>query len=81
MDAGEHHAALRIDVGSVEVIGGTPGEHNIRGGGDVGRFLIGSDDPAEIIQQAEMVCAGDSADLITVLFPNLHPMMSHWDEY
>ena len=81
LDGGEHHAALKIDAGSMQVIDGNPGEHNIHGGGDIGRFLIGSDEPGEIIQQADMVCTGESADLVNVLFPNLHPMMSHWDEF
>ena len=83
LDAGEHHAALKIDAGSVQVLGETVGEHTntIQGGVDIGRFLIGSDGPDEIIQQADMVCTGEAADLVNVLFPNLHPMMSHWDEY
>jgi len=81
LDAGEHHAALKVDAGSLQVLGGTGGEHTIQGGGDIGRFLIGSDEPDEIIQQSDMVCTGEAADLVNVLFPNLHPMMSHWDEF
>jgi predicted N-acetyltransferase YhbS len=81
LDAGEHHAALKIDAGSVQVQGGTAGEHKIQGGEDIGRFLIGSDEPGEITQQSDMVCTGEAADLVNVLFPNLHPMMSHWDEF
>jgi hypothetical protein len=48
---------------------------------DIARFLIGSDEPEEIIQQGEMSCIGESAELAKVLFPNLHPVMSHWDEF
>ena len=81
LDAGEQHAALKIDAGSVQVLEETVGEHTIQGGADIGRFLIGSDGPDEIIQQADMVCTGEAAALVNVLFPNLHPLMSHWDEY
>ena len=51
------------------------------GGADIARFLIGSDEPDEIIRQAEMECSGLSVALARVLFPNLHPMMSQWDEF
>ena len=81
IDTGEHHAALKIDAGSVQVLGGTGGKHKIQGGADIARFLIGSDEPDEIIQQTDMVCTGEAANLINVLFPNLQPMMSHWDEF
>ena len=53
----------------------------LRGGANIARFLIGSDEPDEIIRQAEMECAGLSRPLARVLFPNLHPMLSLWDEY
>jgi hypothetical protein len=51
------------------------------GGANIARFLIGSDEPDEIIRQADMECSGIAASLVRVLFPNLSPMMSHWDEY
>jgi hypothetical protein len=53
----------------------------LRGGADLARFLIGSDEPDEIIRQADMECLGLARSLANVLFPNLYPMMSHWDEY
>jgi hypothetical protein len=44
-------------------------------------LLIGSDEPEEIIRQADMEVSGLALPLVRVLFPNLVPMMSHWDEY
>jgi hypothetical protein len=45
------------------------------------RLLIGSDYPAEVIQQEGIRCKGQGFELAQVLFPNLNPMLSHWDEY
>ena len=81
LDAGEQKAVLSIERGKVTLTreGSTP--HSLRGGADIARFLIGSDDPDEIIRQAGMDCNGLAQPLARALFPNLHPMMSHWDEY
>ncbi|MBN1678905.1 MAG: GNAT family N-acetyltransferase [Anaerolineae bacterium] len=81
LDAGEQNASLAIDNGSVTITQAPPGEHTLHGGANIARFLIGSDDPGEIIQQTGMVCTGQAAALTTILFPNCYPMMSHWDEY
>ena len=81
LDAGEYEATLQINDSRVQVTGASPGEHSLRGGWDIARFLIGSDEPGEIIQQAGMVCTGEKAALASVLFPNLYPVMSHRDEY
>lgn len=81
LDAGEQKAILYIEQGKVEVKGEVTTEHILRGGADIARFLIGSDEPDEIIRQAGMTYSGQALQLARVLFPNLHPMMSHWDEY
>ena len=81
LDAGEQNATLKIDAGRVNILPGSPSQHNIQGGVDIARFLIGSDEPEEIIQQADMSCTGEAAALARVLFPNLYPVMSHWDEF
>jgi len=39
--------------------------------------LMGKD---EIIRQAGMVSLGLAQPLTQALFPNLYPMLSHWDE-
>jgi len=86
LDAGEQKAALYIEQGKVEISGGDRlpeggPPHTLCGGPAIGRLLIGSDEPDEIIRQADMQCSGLAQPLVGVLFPNLHPMLSHWDEY
>ena len=81
LNGGQWKATLRIENGKVETTNDEASENVIRGGADIARFLIGSDEPDEIIRQADIECTGIAASLIRVLFPNLHPMMSHWDEY
>lgn len=81
LDAGEQSATLHIADRKVSVSGETPTPHILRGGAEIARFLIGSDEPYEIIRQARMECSGLAQSLAIVLFPNLYPMMSHWDEY
>ena len=81
LDAGEQRGTLQIEKGTVQIVDGTPAAHGIQGGAALARLLIGSDEPEEIVEQAAMVCTGQAADLAAVLFPNCHPMMSHWDEY
>lgn len=81
LNGGQWKATLRIENGKVETTNDEASENVIRGGADIARLLIGSDEPDEIIRQADMECTGIAASLIRVLFPNLHPMMSHWDEY
>ena len=70
-----------LDAGQVHITGDAPGSHLLRGGPHIARLLIGSDDPDEVIRQSQIACEGDAAALARVLFPNLHPVMSHWDEY
>jgi hypothetical protein len=65
----------------VEVTNAPASQNCIHAGADLARLLIGSDEPDEIIRQAAMTCTGLAHPLLRILFPNLHPMMSHWDEY
>ncbi len=81
LDGGEQRATLQIEQGRVAITGDGAAGHILRGGANLARFLIGSDDPDELIHQADMACSGLALPLARVLFPNLHPMMSHWDEY
>ncbi len=81
LDAGAQKASLQIKHGKVEVDDGGWCEHYAQAGADLARFLIGSDEPEEIIRQANITCGGLAIPLLGVLFPNLHPMLSHWDEY
>jgi len=80
LDAGEQKAVLNIGNGYIQVTKSHPTEHCINGGAGIGRLLIGSDEPAEVIRQEKITCSGDAARLVCVLFPNLYPMLSQWDE-
>lgn len=81
LDAGQHSACLAIRAGRLEIAVANPTPHQIQGGPAIARLLIGSDEPAEIIQQEQMLCSGQANELAQILFPNLYPMMSHWDEF
>jgi predicted N-acetyltransferase YhbS len=81
LDAGEQVVILQVVKGKVALVDNGPVENIIHCGADIARLLIGSDDPVEIIRQAGMDCTGQALSLASILFPNLHPMMSHWDEY
>lgn len=80
LDGGEHQATLNLENGKVDITNDIS-ENIIHGGADIARFLIGSDEPDEIMRQENMNCEGITLPLARALFPNLHPMMSHWDEY
>ncbi|MBE0687655.1 MAG: GNAT family N-acetyltransferase [Anaerolineaceae bacterium] len=81
LDAGEQSALLRFDRGKITLEVGSSSANTLHAGAALSRFLIGSDEPDEIIRQDGMQCSGKSQELVCLLFPNLYPMMSHWDEY
>lgn len=81
LDAGGQRAVLQIEKGRVALADAGSSPNALRGGAELARLLIGSDEPDEIIRQAGMTCTGLANSLAEVLFPNLHPMLSHWDEY
>ena len=81
LDSGEHQANIAIKAGKVKLLAPSHSPHIIQGGPSIGRLLIGSDEPEEIIQQEQMKLQGDGALLVKALFPNLNPVLSHWDEF
>ncbi len=81
MEGGEQKACLRIDQGKVELCEGSKPEHCIHAGHGLARLLIGSDEPHEVMRQEGISWTGMGDVLAEVLFRNLHPMMSHWDEF
>lgn len=81
LDAGEQRAVLQIKADRVQVLEAAESEHALRGGAEIARLLLGSDEPEEVLAQAQMRCTGLGAELACALFPNLHPVMSQWDEY
>lgn len=81
LDAGEQKASLHIAHGKVEITSDGATSNVLRGGAALARLLIGSDEAEEVIHQAGMETTGLAVPLVRVLFPNLYPMMSNWDEY
>jgi hypothetical protein len=81
LDAGDQKITLRIAGRKITLSDDNATPNILHGGADIARFLIGSDESDEIIRQTGMNCSGLAQPLTQVLFPNLHPMMSHWDEY
>ena len=80
LDAGDQKAVLEIEEGCIEVSKARAGKNCIKGRAGIGRLLIGSDDPQEVIREEGIVCTGKAAQLAVALFPNLYPMLSQWDE-
>jgi predicted acetyltransferase len=80
LDAGEQKALLDIGDGCIRLTDVRSTEHCLHGGAGIGRLLIGSDEPLEIIQQEKITCTGEAMQLAVALFPNLYPMLSQWDE-
>ena len=81
LDAGAQKATVEVEGGKVSIGQDSNTPHSLRGGADITRLLIGSDEADEIIQQAGMQASGLALPLVRALFPNLRPMLSHWDEY
>ena len=81
LDAGEQMAVLSIGGGKITLSDSADAPNALHSGAEIARFLIGSDEPDEIIRQAGMECSGLAQPLARTLFPNLYPMLSQWDEY
>jgi predicted N-acetyltransferase YhbS len=81
LEGDQQVASLLIDHGQIQVRYQPPGEHKLLAGPALGRLIIGSDYPREILQEEGIKCSGLAVKLTDVLFPNMHPMMSHFDEY
>jgi predicted N-acetyltransferase YhbS len=81
LEGDQQTVALLIDEGQIQIHDQRPGEHTLTAGPALGRLLIGSDNPREIIQDEGGICSGLAAELAEALFPNMYPMMSHFDEY
>ena len=81
LDDGSEKVTLEIDRSHVR-IQDTSAEHNLlQVGAAIGRLLIGSDEPTEILRQTGAECSREVAGLTCVLFPCLHPILSQWDEF
>jgi predicted acetyltransferase len=80
LDAGEQKAVLEIEKGHIQVTKARAGKNRLEGRAGIGRLLIGSDDPQEVIRHEKIICTGEASRLAVALFPNLYPMLSQWDE-
>ena len=72
---------LSINRSRVNVAPPGKTRHAIRGGEEIVQLLIGTDQPEETIEAGRMRLTGDARELVKVLFPNEHPMLSPWDGY
>jgi hypothetical protein len=82
LDGGEEQAGLVCREGQIQFDAfDADGEHRIVAGPALGRLLIGSDEPGEVARQESVTFEGLGEALCQALFPPMHPMMSHWDEY
>jgi hypothetical protein len=71
LDAGEQKASLNFAEGCLKLSEPVTTSNILHGGADLARFLIGSDEPDEIIRQAGMEVTGLAQPLAQTLFPNL----------
>ena len=78
---GRREATLRLDRSHVKVSEGGQAEHAIRGGNRIAQLLMGTDDPAAIIEVAGMKITGEARALAEVLFPNQHPQLGLRDRF
>ncbi len=73
LDGDGESAALEIDRGKMQVTTKTASPDGITAGPALGRLLVGSDEPDEILRQEGITVTGMGAELLAVLFPNLYP--------
>jgi predicted acetyltransferase len=75
---------LRIDRSNVKVadrpVRGRA-KNTIKGGEEIAQLLIGTHSPAEIVESGRTRVTGDAKDLIGILFPEKHPVLSAWDYF
>ena len=78
---GREEANLKIAGGKATVVPPGATRHEVRGGDEIAQLLIGTDEPAEVMESAGTKLSGDASELVAVLFPNQHPTLAVWDRY
>ena len=78
---GREAATLAIDRSRVRVTVGGTSKHAIRGGDGIVQLLIGTDEPAAVIEATRLKPTGDARRLADILFPNEHPRMALQDRF
>jgi predicted N-acetyltransferase YhbS len=81
LDDGHEKINIEMDRGRIDIQRVSTEQNLLQAGPAIGSLLLGSDAPAEILRQSGAYCLGSAASLAEVLFPPLHPVMSHWDEF
>lgn len=81
LDTGRDKACLAIGRGKVRVADAAKTPDAIHGGDAVVQLLIGTTDPAEIVQAQGMKLTGRARQLLPVLFPDCHPTLNSWDKF
>ena len=73
--------SLVIDRSRVKLAPPARSKHRLAAGPHLAQLLIGSYEPVDIIEAADMKLAGDAPCLVEVLFPFLHPSLDPWDHF
>lgn len=58
-----------------------PTRHHLRAGDAVARFIIGSDEPDELLAAHGLRCGGMTREWVRILFPNRHPQFPIPDRF
>ena len=72
--------SLVIDRSCVKVAAPARSKHRIAVDNELGRLLVGGDEPGEVVEVGRMKLTGDAFMLVEALFPNQHPMLDAWDQ-
>lgn len=76
---GEAGAVLTVGRAGVTVARGDAAPHAIHGGHEIAQLLLGSDEPMAIVEAHRTRLTGQARELLGVLMPHQHPMLSAWD--
>ena len=73
LEGDQQSAALLIENGAIRVSEAAPGEHAVTAGAALGRLLIGSEEPDEVIRDEEIECRGLGMELVARTVPQHVP--------
>jgi predicted N-acetyltransferase YhbS len=78
----EGAVGLALDRGRVRIVPpAAAGRSSVRAGWHLAQLLLGTDEPLETCERAEIRLAGDAARLVPALFPAQHPQLQLADRY
>ncbi len=76
---GQESVTLSLAQGQVQVVPAVKTPHTIQGGPEIAQLVIGTGDPAEIVEGGKIKLSGDTAALVDVLFPEQYPQLTNCD--